>query len=133
MTLKFRAFRDYVRPLMANPDVYFHPGPDDPDVSGAFVKLTRVGGAGLEVEGLVDMVEWQVESVGDQNDYDQAEDMADTMDQIVLGMQGKQIGGTKVISAWRTGSAPAPLLVDDAQRHHFACSYTLRVQSGLAA
>lgn len=132
MSIRFAAVRDWLRPQLSNNAAVVVPGPDDPDSPGAYVKLTRTGGSEMELEGLLDMVEWQAESVGDQFDYDSAEQIALEVDALFLGASNLTMGGVRVVSVWRTGGSPAPLLVDDATRHHFVCSYIWRVQSGLA-
>lgn len=123
--------RDYIRPRLRNQVSAIVPGPDDPDLAGSYIKITRTGGPGTEMEDLLDLIEFQFECVGDQFDYDSAEDVALEVDLLVQRIAMVTIGGARVVSVWRVGSAPAPLLVDDAQRHHFACSYIWRVQSGL--
>jgi len=123
--------RDHIRPLLENQVSVIVPGPDDPDVPGSYIKITRTGGPGTEMEDLLDIIEIQFECVGEQFDYDSAERIALEVDVLLQRLTMTYVGGARVISVWRVGSAPAPLLVDDAQRHHFACSYLWRVQSGL--
>lgn len=129
--ITFKAIRDYIAPQLQNEVGVIAPGPDDPETSGSFIKITRTGGTGLEAEGILDLIEFQFDCVGLQYDYDSAESLALEVDRLVLGILGRTIGGVRVVSVWRSGSPPTPLEVDEAQRHHFACSYLWRVQSGL--
>lgn len=115
-------------------DIEFYPGPDLPtNTANRYILLTRTGGPGLETEGLIDVTGWQVRVAGSQNDYDDAERVAYDVDAIFLNSGYSQaVDGVWMVDAYRTGSPPTQLLVDDADRHHFVASYLVSVQSALA-
>lgn len=127
--MRFSEFRDY---LWANlPDRFVglvvEPGPDLSDTSGRYLLLTASGGPGFTVDGHVDERGFQVRAVGEQGDYDDAEDLAFTIDAIVTSTPSRRIGTSWVVEMSRVGSPPTPLLRDDAERTHFVCSYTVAV------
>lgn len=106
------------------------PGPDDPDTSGRFVKLTHEPGLGLSTEDLMDQIAVQVEVAGAQNNYQDAEDLARAVDQCMI-RQTRQKVGEILVYAWTRGSGPTQSSWDDAKRWRFTCSYTLFIQSAL--
>ena len=101
---------------------------------GQTVVLTRIGGDGLSVEGLIDGVGWQVLTIRDQRDYEGGENLALHIDSILRSAHSQRIGdpvtGTWITHARRIGSGPTASYVDDAVRTHFVCSYIVDV--GLA-
>jgi hypothetical protein len=114
---------------------WFEPGPQLPEVSDRFVSLTRYGGPGEELEGVMDSVSWQVRVAGRQRQPTDAQDIADILDRMMLGITVDTIGGFRVAGVSRVGGAPNALLVDDADRTHFICSYncTTEFHPGQAA
>jgi hypothetical protein len=102
---------------------WFEPGPNMPSTTGRFILLTRYGGPGEELEGVMDSVSWQVRVAGLQNHPIDAEDIADTLDRMMLGITTAEIGGFHVAGVERVGGAPTVLLIDDADRTHYVCSY----------
>lgn len=108
----------------------FFPGPDiAPDTADRYVMLTREGGPGEDVEGLLDGVGYQVMAVGHQRDYDDAEELALLLDQMVRsgGYTRTLSTGLRLINAQRTGSPPSPLEQDEADRFRFTCSYIFTI------
>lgn len=99
------------------------PGPDLPDVPGKFVVATPYGGPGLAQDGAIDQRSWQMRCVGLQNDYETAESVANAIDIAFISHYSRKVGTTWVPQIQRVGGAPNPLLVDDADRTHFVCSY----------
>lgn len=98
------------------------------------VVLTPVSGPGRQTDGLTEVVGWQARSVGEQRDYNSAEDLAWRIDDLFNAMNGTTtVENVRVISGYRLGSPPTLLMVDDAERHHFVCSYLLSVYSSVAA
>lgn len=130
------AFDQWLTPLLrdkVDPNVLVAPGPDDPDIPWAYVLITRTGGAGFAVDGRTDQVSYQFKSVGEQNNYDQAERMALSLDKIVLGDGSSfymPITNLYLISVNRVGGGPSALMVDDGDRTHFVCDYQFEVESG---
>jgi len=110
---------------------------DDPEVTGRCVILTRDGGAGLWTEeALIDEVGYQFRCVGEQRDPDDAEALALALDSLVRsgGRTGPIVDGNgarlvQLVSAQRFGGPPIPLMVDDAHRHHYVCSYLFSTPS----
>lgn len=137
--MKFSQFRDFLIAGLSEPQVErwpsleFYPGPRMPDdTANRFVVLTRFGGPGLTTEDVIDIQGWQIRVAGNQNDYNDAEDLAFALDAVVLNRGHSQaVDGLWMADAYRTGSPPTELLVDDAERTHFVASYLVSVQSAL--
>lgn len=131
--MKFSDLSLLIRTGLNQPNLLVAPGPEMPDTATRFVVLTKTSGPGFETEMLIDREGWQVRAVGDQNDYDDGESLATAIDVLLVGLSGGGIvvGGKKVISIYRTAGPPTPLLRDDAERHHFVCSYIVSVESNV--
>lgn len=99
------------------------PGPNDPPMPEPYILLTRYDGAGLSVDDLFDAVGWQVKVVGEQYDYEVAEDLAVRLDNYLRRLHSGRYSGQWVASVARAGGGPSALMVDDADRTHFVCSY----------
>lgn len=129
--------RDFVRQIMdlapagIYEKVHIYPGPNLPDDPGRFVVLTRYGGAGLEVDGVLDARGWQVRVASKQNDYDSGEVLADWIDDFFTALPSGKVGDLWVTGIQRVGGAPSALMTDDADRTHFVCSYMASVESAL--
>lgn len=110
------------------------PGPFDPDDNpGEYVIVTGYGGPGEDAEGTLDLMTFQVRVVGPQKDYDAAEDQAIAIDKSFLSWYSARVGtGPWLAGIQRVGGAPNPLLVDNAERWHFVCSYIFRTELALA-
>lgn len=109
------------------------PGPKIPSIPTSFVLLSPYGGPGEDLEGVLDQRSWQVRVVGEQNDYIGAEAAANAIDIAFLShLSHEKIDGQKVTSIQRVGGPPSVLMVDDADRTHFVCSYTFSVALALA-
>lgn len=130
--MRLRALLELLRDFLGDQLLVIEPGPDDPDTAGRFIKVTPGPGLGLTTEMLFDQVTYQVEAVGTQGSYDDAESLAWRVDQFFLRFESQIVDGSRVNPGGRTGN-PNVLLVDNARRWHFACSYTLHVQSALTA
>lgn len=129
--------RDFVRQIMdlapagVYAAVHIYPGPKLPDDPGRYVMLTRYGGSGLEVDGVFDGKGWQVRVVSKQNDYDSGEALSDWIDDFFTNLPSGKVGDLWVTGIQRVGGAPSPLMLDDADRTHFVCSYIASVESAL--
>lgn len=112
------------------PDVFpVHPGPRDPREPGAYILLTSYAGPGLNTDDLFDGQGWQIKVVGEQYDYDAAEAVAFEVDRYLRRLYSGWYGGQWVTHFQRVGGQPSVLLVDDADRTHFVCSYVVDVES----
>lgn len=116
------------------PKAAIYPGPDLPtQEANSYVVLSRYGGPGLSGgEGALDGFSWQVRTVGRQGAYEEAEGIADAIDIAWISHMSGKIGGLHVVEINRVGGPPAVLMVDDAERTHFVCSYNASVESALA-
>lgn len=111
--------------------VHIHPGPDLPNIAAPFVVWTPYGGPGEIIDGTADDRSWQARCVGRSHDYESAEDIATVIDIAVLSFFSSEVGGLWVSDFRRVGGAPSALLVDDADRTHFVCSYVASVELAL--
>ena len=113
--------------------VYYYPGPNDPDQPvDLCAVLTIDGGLGLQLDGVLDNVSWQVRVLGAQNLYQLTEDLANDIDKTLLSLgTHTTTDGLRVVSIYRVGGPPAHLDYDDAERTQFVCSYFFDVESGL--
>lgn len=120
----FQAMKTFIKAIPAVPaKTRIEPGPEMPDVPGRFIVLTRYGGPGEHFEGILDQIAWQVRVAGLQNQYDDAETIADAIDRALLEVGSQEVNGLWVSGVQRSGGAPNPLLKDNADRTHFVCSY----------
>lgn len=135
--MKFENMRDVITanwPVEWNDrNVWFEPGPDMPDQPVDYVvNLSIDGGLGLQLDGVLDNVSWQVKVSGPQNLYADAESLAMDIDKALMNAQpGRRYNGFLVVSIYRVGGMPQQFEVDDAERTYFVCSYFLDVESGL--
>lgn len=134
--MKVSEIRDFLKAAAVDTpfeSVLFHAGVDEPEVPGRIVMLTPSTGAGLSTEWLTDSRGLDVITIGEQNDYDGAEDLAFWVDRTILGAGGSRLMGNEwVIDVQRFGSAPYNTEHDNADRYHFTASYLYEVQSNLA-
>ena len=94
------------------------------------VFLTLGGGAGMTTEGLFDQPFLSVRAIGRQNDFTGAENLAYFLDAGLLAFDSNGIiGNAPVLRVARSGGAPALLMMDDASRYHFTCSYIVETQT----
>lgn len=132
--LKYSQIKDFTRAVLDSAglqEVLIYPGPDLPDIPDPYVVWTRYGGPGITLEGVMDERAWQARCVGKQMDYDLSETIADAIDIAMISHHSSAIGGLWVSEIRRVGGAPNPLLVDDADRVHFVCSYVASVELAL--
>lgn len=129
--------KDFTREILdaANyPKTKIYPGPDLPTTDpNSYVVLSRYGGNGLDGgEGALDGYSWQARVVGKQDRYEEAEGIADAVDIGWISHMSGKIGGIHVVEITRVGGPPSVLMVDNAERTHFVCSYNASVESALA-
>lgn len=132
--MRFAPLRGLIQGFLSDPALYVFPGPVIPEYPKRLVVCTQISSPGLETDGLIDIVGWQVRSIGEQNNYQSAEDLALAIDAGIQGLGNSQdVQGLRLVTAYRSGGPPTPLMVDDAQRHHFVCSYLFGVYSAVVA
>lgn len=139
--MKYATLRDLIKarlPLVtpATPTkwdkVFYWPGPQEPDQPvDLMCMLTRDGGLGLQLDGVLDNVSYQVMTAGSQNLFEQAEALADDIDTALIGLPTGTYAGKRVVSVVRVGGPPQALVVDNADRTQFVCSYFFDVESTL--
>lgn len=134
--MKFEVLRDLIKDRLPDTwddkNVYYHEGPDDPDQPVDFVVVLSIdGGLGLQLEGLLDNVSWQVRVVGGQNLYALTEQLAEDIDRTLLSVPAGRYSGLRVLTPYRVGGPPQHLSFDSAERTTFVCSYFFDVDSGL--
>lgn len=116
-----------------NPLPVFAPGTDADalDIAPNQLVLVSVGsGPGLDTEGIFDRPNIQIRAAGNQQDYEDAEKLAYTLDQAMFALGGstKLASGKWSLTVSRAGGGPALLLKDDGGRYHFTCNYIWEVQ-----
>lgn len=106
-------------------------GPQLPPNPGRFVLVSSTSGPGLDSEEIVDTQGFQLRVVGDQHDYESAEDLAWNLDREIIrfGAHSKMVDDTWVVSIKRAGSAPSVLEQDEAFRWHLVCTYNVQAES----
>lgn len=110
-------------------------GLPDPQVltrgQGRMLVLTRAPGPGLMLEHQYDAVMVTCRTVGEQDDYDDAEALADVIDTLMLADSNVLVGDTPALYVRRAGAGPVPVMQDRSRRTHFQCSYAIPAESGL--
>lgn len=130
--MRYRDLATWLNDQSVNQDrkpVMFYPGPKLPNDPGRFVMLTMYGGAGDTNDGIFSNPSVQARCVGEQGDYDDAETLAAWVDTQLTRAWPNDLGGARVVRIQRPGAPPSTLLVDDADRTHFVCSYTVEIES----
>lgn len=97
---------------------------DIPPMPDRFVGLTLTGGPGEKRERTFDVLSVQVVTRGGQRDADDAEAMAQAVDDAFMGaIPPLMVGSRRIIAIARTGGPPALMARDEAERALFVCSY----------
>ena len=110
----------------------YSPGPDDPDQPVDLMVVGTIdGGLGLQLDGVLDNVSWQIRVSGNQNLYEDAERLAEDIDYVFMTFQGRRVAGLLITSIYRVGGPPSHFAVDNAERTQFVCSYYFDVESYL--
>lgn len=106
------------------------PGPYVPDEPDRLTVVTMLPGPGLSTEQAMDTVGFQLRTRGGQRDYNDAQDMANGLDYVILAALSPLVGGVQVKYMDRTGGAPAPLgEPDNGDRQTFTATYHAVVAS----
>lgn len=105
-------------------------GPNEPDLTGAFVLVTANQGGGTGLNELIERQGFTVRTTGPQEDYQAAEDLAFQIDGVVLDGARTTIGGLWVAAVERAGGRkPAPAEVSDLlEQSHLEAGYVLDVE-----
>lgn len=109
-----------------------------PDVPNRIISVVLVSGAGFSMDGLFDAVAFSVTCRGGENNYSDAEAIANEVDDILTG----KFPGVKSMSFFlgnlyvdvmsRTGGGPAQLpIADDQSRFIFTCNYYIQVATDI--
>jgi len=138
--MRYAILRDFLMAFLAgrewDPMPTFVPGPGTDanalDVTpDRLVMLTFGSGAGLSVEQVFDRPIVQVRAAGNQSDYDDGERLAYDLDRGMLSVDSsRDIGGVWVTGITRVGGNPQLLLIDDADRANFTCTYAMESETG---
>lgn len=124
--------QDRIDSYWADKNVFYHPGPDDPDQPVDYVVVLSIdGGLGLQLEGAMDNISWQVRVIGGQNLYDPTERLAWDIDTALLSTPPGHYSDLRLLTPYRVGGPPQHLSYDSAERTTFVCSYFFDVESGL--
>jgi hypothetical protein len=103
-------------------------GEELPAKPDRLVIVARTGGPGLALEGAFDVPTFQLRWRGGQNDPDDAEQLADLGDRLLLeAPMPTTIDGHHVTLIDRTGSPPTEFRRDTARRTHLTGNYFLRL------
>lgn len=114
-----------------------------PDMPNRVVSLQLQGGPGLVMDGLFDVVTFQVTARGGEDNYDDAEGIALEVDSILIGSSrhpvlnfemSNESGSSSVYVSGigRTGGAPQQLpIIDASSRFVFTCTYWIQVSTNL--
>lgn len=103
--------------------------------TGRIVYITITAGPGLIREMTADIVGFNVQVKGAENNYEDAEDIALEVDSIVLefGMP-VEIDGVVIHVLGRTGGAPQQVSIPDtANRYTFSCNYFAEVSTNIGS
>jgi hypothetical protein len=112
--------------------VGYFPGPDDPDQPVDLMVVGTIdGGLGLQLDGVLDNISWQLRVSGNQNLYVDAEQLAEDIDRVMMSFSGRRVDGLLITSIYRVGGPPSHFAVDNAERTQFVCSYYFDVESQL--
>lgn len=117
--------QEWLAPLLQVPVTF---GPElDEGFPGSYVVITGTPST-FTTERLFERVEFQIRAIGEQLDYGSAEALAATVDRL-MDARSIRVGGLYVVEVERSAGGPSPLMVDDADRHHFVCNYYMEVES----
>lgn len=122
-------------PLLADTNlVAVFPGPYVADMPDRIVTVTEVPGPGLKHEGALDDKAYQLRSRGMAGSFEDAQELANFIDQKVLGNSGAaEIGERRIVTVRRLGGAPTtvPGSPDTGRRWEFLATYMMTVNTDL--
>jgi hypothetical protein len=103
--------------------------------TGRIVYITITPGPGAIRELTADVVGFNVQVKGAENNYEDAEDMALDVDSIVLEFGVPvEIDGVVIHALGRTGGAPQQVSIPDtANRYTFSCNYFAEVSTNIGS
>lgn len=106
-------------------------GPELPKDPGAMIVVTWLPGAGLDLEGTLQVPGFQLRTVGPQGNTPAARELAERVDtELVLRDRWPAfIGGRYVVQIRRAGGEPALDRRDAAGRAHYVCTYLADVEA----
>jgi minor capsid protein len=121
-------FSGWMRQLGVDPQL-INRGPYIPAMPSKMITFTFAGGAGLLAEGEIDDQTFQVRVRGDANDQSGPEQLANSVDYLLLRASlPVSIGSTRFLALDRAGSPPTPLgPPDDGDRFEYVSNYRLVV------
>lgn len=109
-----------------------------PSTPNRIISVTIVSGAGLTMDGLFDAVGFSVTCRGGENNFPDAEAIAQEVDDILTGKYADvksisfYMGDVYVDAFGRTGGGPIQLpITDDQSRFIFTCNYYAQVATGI--
>jgi hypothetical protein len=138
--IAFATLRDYTLELLEGEGIIdlppFDVGPYDPDSAqrfpGRIVLMAPWSGGPMTTEKMFDNQGWMLDVLGEQNNFDDAYDMATAIDRIWNRVDSSQdVNGTWVNFINRAGGGPALVEHDVASRYRFNCSYIVQSASGI--
>lgn len=109
-----------------------------PEMPNRVVGVTSLQGPGMAFDTLFDTVSFRIDCRGAENNLEDAENIANEVDDLILNApDGFYIGG-EVTGVWcnnvgRTGGGPAMLrsLPDPRSRYEFVCTYFAQVSTNV--
>lgn len=108
------------------------PGLQLPDGdAGPMLVISFLPGFGVDDSGAVEHAQFQVRTVGPQNDHDAAQDLAVRVDRVLAPQTGHgplQLNTLHVVEIARVGG-PQLVLRDDAGRYHYVCTYSYQIEA----
>lgn len=109
-----------------------------PDMPNRVIGLIPIQGPGLVMESLFDVVAFQVQCRGAENNIEDAEAIALDLDNVILNAPDNFMIGSDLDGAWcneigRTGGAPSMQspLPDSRSRFIFVCTYYAKVSTSV--
>lgn len=108
-----------------------------PATPNRIIGLLPSVGPGLEMEGIFDVVAFQVSCRGGENNFDDAQAIANEVDEILIGKGAFPVdnffmGNVYVNGLGRTGSAPTTSAIPDSEsRWVFTCTYYAYVSTNV--
>lgn len=134
--LTAKALGDYLK-LHATRQARVIPG-RLPELPNRVISVVLTSGAGLTMDGLFDAIGFTITCRGGENNYSDAEALANEVDDILTGKAPNvksmsfTLGNVYVDVMGRTGSGPVQLPLPDIQsRYMFTCNYYAQVATDI--
>lgn len=139
--IPFATLRDYTADRLPAEGILdvppFDVGPYDPDNAqrwpGRMVIMSPWTGGPMTTEKMFDNQGWMIDVLGEQNNFDDAYDIAVAIDKIWNRVDSTQdVNGVQVNSINRAGGGPNLISFEPASsRYHFNCPYIVQSASGI--